>query len=85
MWQKYGHDETDTEDENEETETAREYSCDRCGFVGKSESGLKTHITVKHKIKCDKCNKRFGNNEELENHACEEGKKGKTAVEAQVH
>jgi hypothetical protein len=39
-----GHDETDsedeneeTEDENEETEPTREYSCDKSAFVGKSE------------------------------------------------
>jgi predicted nucleic acid-binding Zn-ribbon protein len=70
MWQKYGHDETDTEDENEEVEPPRQHSCHLCAFVGKCESGLKTHITVKHKVRCVKCNEKFANNKELEKHVC---------------
>ena len=27
----------------------KEYACEKCAFIGKTESGLKTHNTVKHK------------------------------------
>ena len=94
MWQKYGHDETDTEDENEETEDenketepTREFSCDKCAFIGKSESGLKRHKTIKHKVKCGKCNEKFQTMRNLKSMLAEiqEGYKGNTAIEAQVH
>ena len=28
----------------------KEHACEKCPFIGKSESGLKTHNTVKHKV-----------------------------------
>ena len=70
MWKKYGHDETDTEDENEEVESSRVHACDLCAFTGKSESGLKTHKTVKHKVTCGKCKEKFAIMKELEKHSC---------------
>ena len=39
------------EEETEVSDTVKEHSiiCGKCEFVAKSESGLKTHMTVKHK------------------------------------
>ena len=39
------------EEETEVSDTVKEHSiiCGKCEFVAKSEAGLKTHMTVKHK------------------------------------
>jgi hypothetical protein len=60
MREKYGHIEEESEDEDEheeEVEDEREktedeevgHHCGKCLFIGKTEAGLKTHITVYHK------------------------------------
>ena len=49
---KYGFDSNDEESDYESDEEIRETkskTCDICEFVGKTESGLKTHITKKHR------------------------------------
>ena len=45
-------------------------TCDVCTFVGKTEAGLRTHKTIKHKVKCENCNKRVDRKEDLEEHFC---------------
>ena len=56
----YGHIEEDSEDDDIEEENYEDfkdshetqgYKCDKCAFIGKSEAGLKTHRTVKHRAK----------------------------------
>ena len=37
-----------TADADQETEILN-HVCDRCDFIGKTEAGLKTHKTIKHK------------------------------------
>ena len=37
------------DEETVNTESKAQNSCEKCEFVAKSESGLKTHVTVKHK------------------------------------
>ena len=63
MREKYGHIEEDSDDDedlegnvaNDQTEGSNQikqvFQCDQCNFIGKTESGLKTHKTVKHKGK----------------------------------
>ena len=36
-------------DENTQADFMRSFACGKCNFVGKTEPGLKTHVTVKHK------------------------------------
>ena len=48
----YGEDigkENVTEPEVEEVQMVQNYPCDKCDFSGKTEAGLKTHKTIKHK------------------------------------
>ena len=63
MREKYGHIEEDSDDDedlegnvaNDQTEGSNQikqvFQCDQCNFIGKTESGLKTHKTFKHKGK----------------------------------
>ena len=60
MREMYGHIEEDSEDDYIEEENDKDfkdshenqgYKCDKCVFIGKSEAGLKTHRTVKHRAK----------------------------------
>ena len=37
------------DEETANTESKAQNCCEKCEFVAKSESGLKTHVTVKHK------------------------------------
>ena len=39
----------DEEEDNEEVDDDKEYKCDSCDFLAKSEKGLKIHKTKKHK------------------------------------
>ena len=61
MYEKYGHieEESDDDDEEEIGETIVEqngFSCGKCEFIGKTEAGLKTHITVKYnRVKSKSC------------------------------
>ena len=49
---RYGFDSNDEESESdEEVREIKSKKCDICEFVGKTESGLKTHITKKHREK----------------------------------
>ena len=69
MREKYGHVEEDTDDDediegNDESaeevedriEVSQGFQCDQCKFIGKSDAGLKTHKTVKHRRKSGSCN-----------------------------
>ena len=68
MREKYGHVEDSDDDEDlegndenaEEVEDRDEisngYKCDQCNFIGKTDAGLKTHKTVKHRRKSGSCN-----------------------------
>ena len=69
MREKYGHVEEDTDEEediegNDESveevegriEINQGFQCDQCKFIGKSDAGLKTHKTVKHRRKSGSCN-----------------------------
>ena len=59
MRERYGHEKVDSDDEDEfennveDFEDSHEneilYACDECDFTGKSNPGLKTHKTVKHR------------------------------------
>ena len=40
---------TEIDEETAYPENNSRNSCEKCEFVAKSESGLKTHVTVKHK------------------------------------
>ena len=33
----------------EDLETGATHNCEKCDFIGKTEAGLKTHVTTKHK------------------------------------
>ena len=44
-----GRKETPTEDEEDEDEKENPNRCDKCDFVGKTDVGLKIHISAKHK------------------------------------
>ena len=33
----------------EDSENGKDNNCEKCDFVGKTEGGLKTHMTTKHK------------------------------------
>ena len=65
MREKYGHIEEDSDEddlikENDEpvesrVEENQGYICDQCEFIGKTEAGLKTHKTVKHRRKSGSC------------------------------
>ena len=59
--------------ENDDTERAKtdeniektsvvenEFICDKCGFIGKTEAGLKTHNTTKHKVGLMKMYRKVG-------------------------
>ena len=48
----YGEDigkENVAEPEVKEVQMVQNYPCDKCDFIGKTEAGLKTHKTIKHK------------------------------------
>ena len=34
---------------DEDLEKGRTHKCEKCDFIGKTEGGLKTHMTTKHK------------------------------------
>ena len=70
IFSKYGDVEEDTDnedgdidvnDENDEEVEDRDnlsqgLQCDKCKFIGKTDAGLKTHKTVKHRRKSGSCN-----------------------------
>ena len=57
-------DHTERAHSNEIKETTsvgeNEYICDKCGFIGKTEAGLKTHNTTKHKVGLMKMYRKVG-------------------------
>ena len=68
MREKYGHVEEDSDNEEEienimenkekveeSCERSQGYPCEQCKFIGKTDAGLKTHKTVKHKGKSGSC------------------------------
>ena len=70
MRERYGRVEEDTDDDDEDIDVNDEndeevedrdnlsqgLQCDQCKFIGKTDAGLKTHKTVKHRRKSGSCN-----------------------------
>ena len=69
MRERYRHVEEESDDKDEpqsnmendveiegSDELRKGYHCEQCKFIGKTEAGLKTHRTVKHRRKSGSCN-----------------------------
>ena len=71
MKERFGYDsEKEAEEYYQKLLKEDELKCEKCNFVGKTEAGLRTHVTLKQEVKCIKCKVRIENNESIEEHIC---------------